>query len=97
MNRADRVQLIVLACEKHLGFCLADIVFQTLDQCTQLAQRFFVFFGEFKEHFPVFNGRLKLLLPGKRSFEAASASEQLLRRLLVIPEIRSRGLLLYTF
>jgi hypothetical protein len=92
MNRADSVQLIVLSGEQHLCLGLADFVFESFNQRTQLAQRIIVLFCKLEEHARVCNRRLKLFLPCEDTLQTASSGEQFLRRVLIAPEILRGGL-----
>ena len=94
MNRADSVARIVLTCQQHFGFGLADLVFETRQQYTQLLQRSFILFGKLKEHPGVGNLSFELLLPLNRSFQPTTVLQKLLCGFLIRPEIgrRSPGL-----
>lgn len=65
-------------------------------QGIQLAQRFFVFNGELKQHSGIGDLRFKMLLPLNLLFEAASFLQKFLCLLLIVPEIRGGGLVLNT-
>ena len=97
MNRADRIELIVVAAEQHLGFRNADLMLQTLDQRAKFFQGFFILFGKFKEHAGVGNLRFKLLLPLNLLLQNGSFLQKFLGRFLIVPKIRRRSLVLDSF
>ena len=70
---------------------------QTAQQGIKLAQRFFVFHGEFKQHGSIGDLRFKVLLSMDFLFEAASLLHQFLGLFLVVPEVRTGGLAFNSF
>ena len=71
MDGADCVTRIVFTGEQRLGLRLQDFVLQSLDQLTQLIQRAFIFFREFKKHSGVGHLGFELFLALDRSLETA--------------------------
>jgi hypothetical protein len=65
---------------------------QTVQQRSKLSERSLIFFHKFKEYCGVRNLRFKMLLTVNLLFEPAALLELLLRLVLIVPEIRLRGL-----
>jgi hypothetical protein len=89
VHGADGIARVVLAREQHLGFGLAYFAFEPLDERAQFSHAVCVFarFREFKEHARVFDGGLESLLSVDDALKAAALLQQLLRRVLILPEI----------
>jgi hypothetical protein len=63
-------------------------LFETLYQLAQLARAPFVFGRELEEHFGVRDARLESLLSFDDALDAAALLQDLLRVLLIRPEVR---------
>jgi hypothetical protein len=92
----DGVARVISPGQKHTGLALFDFAVEPVDDCLQFFEGSFVFGGEFYKDGGVFNISPKLVgLAGSR-FEAAALAEDLLRALLIIPEVGLRALFFYS-
>jgi hypothetical protein len=90
MNRDDRVPAIVLATEHLLRLAGVDLVFQFVERFREIVEHRLAGFGPLGEHSEVVDPPPERFAQVTVLLQAAAALEQLLRRLLVFPEVGVR-------
>lgn len=92
MNCADRVAGIVFTGQQGFSFRLYDLMFKTGEQFPHFTQERVVFFSKFKEYLGVGNFSFERFLPLDGMLQTAASLQQLLRGLLIRPEVRRGSL-----